>query len=132
EIERVIEVVSRRRKNKGVVIGEGGVGKRGMGEGVGEEIIHKEVGEMVGDKGVMRVDMGRVVGGRKYGGELEDGLKKVMEEIGEAGNMIVFIDELDRVIGAGGGEGGIDGCNIVKGSLGGGEVECIGVRRLDE
>ncbi|WP_144558156.1 AAA family ATPase, partial [Bacillus pumilus] len=95
EIERVIEVLSRRRKKKGVVIGEGGVGKTGMAEGVGEEIIDNEVGEIVRDKGVMRVDMGSVVVGRKYGGEFEDGLKKVMEEIGEGGNMILLIDELD-------------------------------------
>ncbi|MGL4521799.1 MAG: ATP-dependent protease ATP-binding subunit ClpC [Bacilli bacterium] len=132
EIERVIEVLSRRTKNNPVLIGEPGVGKTAIAEGLAQQIINNEVPETLKDKRVMTLDMGTVVAGTKYRGEFEDRLKKVMDEIRQAGNIIVFIDELHTLIGAGGAEGAIDASNILKPSLARGELQCIGATTLDE
>ncbi|MCF3943846.1 ATP-dependent protease ATP-binding subunit ClpC [Oceanobacillus alkalisoli] len=132
EIERVIQVLSRRTKNNPVLIGEPGVGKTAVAEGLAQQIIDNEVPETLRDKRVMTLDMGTVVAGTKYRGEFEDRLKKVMEEIRQAGNVILFIDELHTLIGAGGAEGAIDASNILKPSLSRGEIQCIGATTLDE
>ncbi|MCI1859244.1 MAG: ATP-dependent protease ATP-binding subunit ClpC [Sporolactobacillus sp.] len=132
EIERVIEVLSRRTKNNPVLIGEPGVGKTAVAEGLAQEIVNNEVPEILRDKRVMTLDMGTVVAGTKYRGEFEDRLKKVMDEIRQAGNIILFIDELHTLIGAGGAEGAIDASNILKPSLSRGELQCIGATTLDE
>ncbi|KGX85411.1 ATP-dependent protease ATP-binding subunit ClpC [Pontibacillus litoralis] len=132
EIERVIQVLSRRTKNNPVLIGEPGVGKTAIAEGLAQQIINNEVPEILRDKRVMTLDMGTVVAGTKYRGEFEDRLKKVMEEIRQAGNIILFIDELHTLIGAGGAEGAIDASNILKPSLARGDLQCIGATTLDE
>lgn len=132
EITRVIEVLSRRTKNNPVLIGEPGVGKTAIAEGLAQQIVNNEVPEILRDKRVMTLDMGTVVAGTKYRGEFEDRLKKVMDEIRQAGNVILFIDELHTLIGAGGAEGAIDASNILKPSLARGELQCIGATTLDE
>src|SRR5699024_4908194 len=132
EIERVIQVLSRRTKNTPVLIGEPGVGKTAVAEGLAHQIINNEIPETLRDKRVMTLDMGTVVAGTKYRGEFEDRLKKVMEEIRQADNIILFIDELHILIGAGGAEGAIDASNILKPSLSRGELQCIGATTLDE
>ncbi|MFS0576089.1 ATP-dependent protease ATP-binding subunit ClpC [Sporosarcina sp. 179-K 3D1 HS] len=132
EITRVIEVLARRTKNNPVLIGEPGVGKTAIAEGLAQQIINNEVPEILRDKRVMTLDMGTVVAGTKYRGEFEDRMKKVMEEIRQAGNIILFIDELHTLIGAGGAEGAIDASNILKPSLARGELQCIGATTLDE
>lgn len=132
EITRVIEVLSRRTKNNPVLIGEPGVGKTAIAEGLAQQVVNNEVPEILRDKRVMTLDMGTVVAGTKYRGEFEDRLKKVMDEIRQAGNVILFIDELHTLIGAGGAEGAIDASNILKPSLARGELQCIGATTLDE
>ncbi|EIT3882516.1 ATP-dependent Clp protease ATP-binding subunit, partial [Listeria monocytogenes] len=121
EIQRVIEVLSRRTKNNPVLIGEPGVGKTAIAEGLAQQIVRNEVPETLRGKRVMTLDMGTVVAGTKYRGEFEDRLKKVMDEIRQAGNVILFIDELHTLIGAGGAEGAIDASNILKPPLARGE-----------
>ncbi|WP_102336460.1 ATP-dependent protease ATP-binding subunit ClpC [Salimicrobium jeotgali] len=132
EIQRVIQVLSRRTKNNPVLVGEPGVGKTAVAEGLAQQIVENEVPEILRDKRVMTLDMGTVVAGTKYRGEFEDRLKKVMEEIRQAGNIILFIDELHTLIGAGGAEGAIDASNILKPSLARGDLQCIGATTLDE
>jgi len=132
EIERVIQVLSRRTKNNPVLIGEPGVGKTAIAEGLAQKIINNEIPETLRDKRVMTLDMGSVVAGTKYRGEFEDRLKKIMDEIRQAGNVIIFIDELHTLIGAGGAEGAIDASNILKPALARGELQCIGATTLDE
>lgn len=132
EIERVIQVLSRRTKNNPVLIGEPGVGKTAVAEGLAQKIINNEIPETLRDKRVMTLDMGTVVAGTKYRGEFEDRLKKVMDEIRQAENVILFIDELHTLIGAGGAEGAIDASNILKPSLSRGELQCIGATTIDE
>ena len=132
EIERVIQVLSRRRKNNPVLIGEPGVGKTAIAEGLAQQIVNNEIPEILRDKRVMTLDMGTVVAGTKFRGEFEDRLKKVIEEIRQAKNIILFIDELHTLIGAGGAEGAIDASNILKPALARGELQCIGATTLDE
>ncbi|OEF96386.1 ATP-dependent Clp protease ATP-binding subunit ClpC [Vulcanibacillus modesticaldus] len=132
EIERVIQVLSRRTKNNPVLIGEPGVGKTAIAEGLAQRIVNNETPEILRDKRVMSLDMGTLVAGTKYRGEFEDRLKKVMEEIRNAGNIILFIDELHTLIGAGGAEGAIDASNILKPALARGELQAIGATTLDE
>ncbi len=132
EIERVIQVLSRRTKNNPVLIGEPGVGKTAIAEGLAQRIINNEIPETLRNKRVMTLDMGTVVAGTKYRGEFEDRLKKIMDEIRQAGNIVLFIDELHTLIGAGGAEGAIDASNILKPSLARGELQCIGATTLDE
>lgn len=132
EVTRIIEVLSRRTKNNPVLIGEPGVGKTAIVEGLAQAIVNNEVPETLKDKRVMSLDMGTVVAGTKYRGEFEERLKKVMEEIHQAGNIILFIDELHTLIGAGGAEGAIDASNILKPALARGEIQCIGATTLEE
>lgn len=132
EITRVIEVLSRRTKNNPVLIGEPGVGKTAIAEGLAQQIVKNEVPETLKDKRVMSLDMGTVVAGTKYRGEFEERMKKVMEEIHKAGNVVLFIDELHTLIGAGGAEGAIDASNILKPALARGELQCIGATTLEE
>ncbi|MTI80703.1 MAG: ATP-dependent Clp protease ATP-binding subunit [Firmicutes bacterium] len=132
EIERVIQVLSRRTKNNPVLIGEPGVGKTAIAEGLAQRIVSGDVPETLTNKRVVTLDLAAMVAGTKYRGEFEDRLKKVIKEITEAGNVIVFIDELHTLIGAGGAEGAIDASNILKPALARGELQTIGATTLDE
>lgn len=132
EIERVIQVLSRRTKNNPVLIGEPGVGKTAIAEGLALKIESNEIPEILRGKRVVSLDMATVVAGTKYRGEFEERLKKVMDEIREDGNVIIFIDELHTLIGAGGAEGAIDASNILKPALARGELQAIGATTLDE
>src|SRR5699024_7772960 len=119
-------------KNNPVLIGEPGVGKTAVIEGLAQQIAENEVPEILRDKRVMTLDMGTVVAGTKYRGEFEDRLKKAMEEIRNAGNIILFIDELHTLIGAGGAEGAIDASNILNPALSRGEIKGVGATTMDE
>ncbi len=132
EIERVIQILSRRTKNNPVLIGEPGVGKTAIAEGLAERIVQNKVPETLKDRRVVTLDLGALVAGSKYRGEFEDRLKKVMEEIRHTGNIILFIDEMHTIIGAGAAEGAIDASNILKPALSRGELQCIGATTLDE
>ncbi|MDK2824439.1 MAG: ATP-dependent Clp protease ATP-binding subunit ClpC [Clostridia bacterium] len=132
EIERVIQVLSRRTKNNPVLIGEPGVGKTAIAEGLAQRIVDGNVPEVLKDKRVVALDMGSLVAGSKYRGEFEERLKKVMEEIRQVGNVILFIDEMHTLIGAGAAEGAIDAANILKPALARGELQTIGATTLDE
>ena len=132
EIERVIQVLSRRTKNNPVLIGEPGVGKTAIPEGLAIKIENNEIPEILRGKRVVSLDMATIVAGTKYRGEFEERLKKVMDEIREDGNVIIFIDELHTLIGAGGAEGAIDASNILKPALARGELQAIGATTLDE
>lgn len=132
EIERVIQVLSRRTKNNPVLIGEPGVGKTAIAEGLAQKIVDGVVPETLLDKRVVTLDMASMVAGSKYRGEFEERLKKVMEEIRESGNVILFIDEMHTLIGAGAAEGAIDAANIMKPALARGEIQVIGATTLDE
>ncbi|MBV0930729.1 ATP-dependent Clp protease ATP-binding subunit [Lentilactobacillus sp. IMAU92037] len=132
EVKRVVQILARRTKNNPVLIGEPGVGKTAIAEGLAERIVKGEVpGDMV-NKRLMMLDMGSLVAGTKYRGEFEDRLKKVIDEIYSDGNIILFIDELHTLIGAGGAEGAIDASNILKPALARGELQLIGATTLDE
>jgi ATP-dependent Clp protease ATP-binding subunit ClpC len=132
EIERVIQVLSRRTKNNPVLIGEPGVGKTAIAEGLAQKIYNGDVPEILRHKRVVTLDLGAMVAGSKYRGEFEERLKKVMEEIRNSGDVILFIDELHTLIGAGAAEGAIDAANILKPALARGELQCIGATTLDE
>ncbi len=132
EIERVVQILSRRTKNNPVLIGEPGVGKTAIVEGLAQRIAENSVPEILKDRRVVTLDLGALVAGSKYRGEFEDRLKKVMDEIRRAGNIILFIDELHTIIGAGAAEGAIDAANILKPALARGEMQCIGATTLDE
>ncbi|MFZ5645656.1 MAG: ATP-dependent Clp protease ATP-binding subunit [Bacillota bacterium] len=132
EIERVIQILSRRTKNNPVLIGEPGVGKTAVVEGLAQRIVTGNVPEVLLDKRVVTLDMASMLAGTKYRGEFEERLKKAIEEIINANNVIVFIDELHTIIGAGAAEGAIDAANILKPALARGELQCIGATTLDE
>lgn len=132
EIERVIQVLSRRTKNNPVLIGEPGVGKTAIAEGLAQKIIDGDIPEVLKNKRVVALDMGALLAGSKYRGEFEERLKKVMDEIKAAGNVILFIDEMHTLIGAGAAEGAIDAANILKPALARGELQTIGATTLDE
>lgn len=132
EIERVIQVLSRRTKNNPVLIGEPGVGKTAVAEGLAQWITASNVPEILLNKKVVTLDMGSLVAGTKYRGEFEERLKKIIEEIRQAGNIILFIDELHTLVGAGAAEGAIDAANILKPALARGELQCIGATTIDE
>jgi ATP-dependent Clp protease ATP-binding subunit ClpC len=132
EIQRVIQILSRRTKNNPCLIGEPGVGKTAVAEGLAQRIVDNKVPEMIADKRVVTLDMSAIVAGTKYRGEFEERLKKVIEEIRSAGNVILFIDEVHTLVGAGAAEGAIDAANILKPALARGELQCIGATTLDE
>ena len=132
ECERVITVLSRRTKNNPVLIGEPGVGKTAIVEGLAQRIVHEEVPDHLLDKRVIMLDMAAMIAGTKYRGEFEDRLKKVVSEIKKQGNIIVFIDELHLLVGAGAAEGSMDAANILKPALARGELHMIGATTLDE
>lgn len=132
EVRRVVQILSRRTKNNPVLVGEPGVGKTAIVEGLAQRIISGDVPEDMRGKRLMMLDMGALVAGTKYRGEFEDRLKKVIDEIYHDGQIILFIDELHTLIGAGGAEGAIDASNILKPALARGELQTIGATTLDE
>ena len=132
EIDRVIQILGRRTKNNPVLIGEPGVGKTAIAEGLAQRIQQGEIPDILEDKRVLTLDIGLLVAGTKYRGEFEERLKKIMEEIKAAGNVILVIDEVHTLIGAGAAEGAIDAANILKPALARGELQCIGATTLDE
>jgi ATP-dependent Clp protease ATP-binding subunit ClpC len=132
EIERVVQILSRRTKNNPVLIGDPGVGKTAIAEGLAHHIASGRVPDVLANKRVVALDMASVVAGTKYRGEFEERLKKIIDEIKTAANVVVFIDELHTLIGAGAAEGAIDAANILKPALARGELQCIGATTLDE
>ncbi len=132
EIERVVQILSRRTKNNPVLIGDPGVGKTAIVEGLAQKIVQNQVPEVLRDKRVVALDMSGMVAGTKYRGEFEERFKKVMDEVRAAGNVILFIDELHTLIGAGAAEGAIDAANILKPALARGELQTIGATTIDE
>ena len=132
EIDRVIQILGRRTKNNPVLIGEPGVGKTAIAEGLAQRINAGEVPDILEDKRVLTLDIGLLVAGTKYRGEFEERLKKIMDEIRGAANVILVIDEVHTLIGAGAAEGAIDAANILKPALARGELQCIGATTLDE
>ncbi|MFP4508905.1 MAG: ATP-dependent Clp protease ATP-binding subunit [Spirochaetaceae bacterium] len=132
EIQRVIQILARRSKNNPVLIGEPGVGKTAIVEGLALQIIDGSAPEVLAGKRVLTLDLASLIAGTKYRGEFEERLKRVMKEIANAGNIILFIDELHTIIGAGGAEGAIDASNMLKPALSRGEIQCIGATTLNE
>ena len=132
EIERVIQILSRRTKNNPVLIGEPGVGKTAIAEGLAQKIIEGNVPEIIGDKRIVTLDLPGMIAGAKYRGEFEERLKSVMNELKDAGDVILFIDELHTIVGAGAAEGAIDASNILKPVLARGELQMIGATTIDE
>lgn len=132
EIERVIQILGRRTKNNPVLIGEPGVGKTAIAEGLAQRIGNGDVPDILEERRVVTLDIGLLVAGTKYRGEFEERLKKIMDEIRSAGNVILVIDEVHTLIGAGAAEGAIDAANILKPALARGELQCIGATTLDE
>ncbi|WP_161878552.1 ATP-dependent Clp protease ATP-binding subunit [Alkalibacterium sp. MB6] len=132
EVRRIIQILSRRTKNNPVLVGEPGVGKTAIAEGLAQKIIASEVPPALIGKRLMTLDMGSLVAGTKYRGEFEERMKKIIDEIYQDGEVILFIDELHTLIGAGGAEGAIDASNILKPALARGELQTIGATTLDE
>lgn len=132
EIERVIQILGRRTKNNPVLIGEPGVGKTAIAEGLAQRIANGDIPDILEEKRVVTLDIGLLVAGTKYRGEFEERLKKIMDEIRQASNVILVIDEVHTLIGAGAAEGAIDAANILKPALARGELQCIGATTLDE
>ena len=132
EIKRVIQILSRRTKNNPILVGEPGVGKTAVAEAIATEIVNKKVPEGLLDKRVMALNMGSLVAGTKYRGEFEDRMKKILDEIAKDGKVILFVDEMHTLIGAGGAEGAIDASNILKPSLARGDIQMIGATTFDE
>jgi ATP-dependent Clp protease ATP-binding subunit ClpC len=132
EIERVIQVLSRRKKNNPVLIGEPGVGKTAIAEGLAQRIVDNKVPEILKDRRICTLDLASVVAGTKYRGQFEERLKSIINEIRQAEDVIIFIDEIHTIVGAGGAEGAIDASNMLKPALARGELQCIGATTLDE
>jgi ATP-dependent Clp protease ATP-binding subunit ClpC len=132
EIQRVIQILARRTKNNPVLLGEAGVGKTAIVEGLAQMIIGGDVPEILADKRIVVLDLALMVAGTKYRGQFEERIKAVMDEIRRTENVMIFIDELHTLVGAGGAEGAIDASNILKPSLSRGEIQCIGATTLDE
>ncbi len=132
EIERVIQILARRTKNNPVLLGEAGVGKTAIVEGLAQKVIAGDVPEVLVEKRIVVLDLALMVAGTKYRGQFEERIKGVMDEIRRAENVIIFIDELHTLVGAGGAEGAIDASNILKPALSRGEIQCIGATTLDE
>ncbi len=132
EIERVIQVLCRRTKNNPVLIGEAGVGKTAILEGLAEAIVAKRVPDLLADKMIYAIDLPLMVAGTKYRGQFEERIKAVIDEVRNSKKVILFIDELHTIVGAGGAEGGMDAANIIKPALSRGELQCVGATTLDE
>lgn len=132
ETQRVLEILCRRIKNNPCLIGDPGVGKTAIAEGLAQKISEGNIPEILKDKRVISLDISSMIAGAKYRGEFEDRLKKLMEEIRDSGNVILFIDEMHTIVGAGGAEGAIDASNILKPALARGEIQCIGATTIDE
>jgi len=132
EIERVIQILGRRTKNNPVLIGEPGVGKTAIAEGLAQRIANNDIPDTLDDKMVVALDIGLLIAGTKYRGEFEERLKKIMDEVRTANNIILVIDEVHTLIGAGAAEGAIDAANILKPALSRGELQCIGATTLEE
>ena len=132
EIERVIQILARRTKNNPVLLGEPGVGKTAVAEGLATRIVNGDVPDILDGKKVIQLDMGLLVAGTKYRGEFEERLKKIMDEIRQAGNIILVIDEMHKLMGAGAAEGAIDAANILKPALSRGVIQVIGATTLEE
>jgi ATP-dependent Clp protease ATP-binding subunit ClpC len=132
EIERVIQILGRRTKNNPVLIGEPGVGKTAIAEGLAQRIANRDIPDTLEDKRVVALDIGLLIAGTKYRGEFEERLKKIMDEVRTANNIILVIDEVHTLIGAGAAEGAIDAANILKPALSRGELQCIGATTLEE
>ena len=132
EIERVIQILARRTKNNPVLIGEPGVGKTAIVEGMAQRIFSREVPQLLHDRRVISLDLGAVIAGTKYRGQFEQRIKAIMKEITQAGNIILFIDEIHTLVGAGAAEGSVDASNMLKPALSRGEIQCIGATTLDE
>jgi ATP-dependent Clp protease ATP-binding subunit ClpC len=132
EIERVIQILCRRKKNNPILIGEPGVGKTAIVEGLAQQIVEAKVPELLRGRRLITLDLASVVAGTKYRGQFEERLKNIMNEIREANDTIIFIDELHTIVGAGGAEGAIDASNMLKPALARGELQCIGATTLDE
>jgi len=132
EIERLVQILCRRTKNNPVLLGEAGVGKTAIVEGLSQQIVNKQVPELLKDKRIVVLDLAMMVAGTKYRGQFEERIKAVINEVRRAGNVVLFIDELHTLVGAGGAEGAIDASNVLKPALARGEVQCIGATTLDE
>mmetsp|Transcript_16289 Transcript_16289/g.26883 ORF Transcript_16289/g.26883 Transcript_16289/m.26883 type:complete len:970 (+) Transcript_16289:60-2969(+) len=132
EIQRVIQILGRRQKNNPVLVGEPGVGKTAIAEGLAQRILNRDVPEILANKRVLALDIGLLVAGTKYRGEFEERLKKIMDEVKTSGNVILVIDEVHTLVGAGAAEGAIDAANILKPALARGDLQCIGATTLDE
>lgn len=132
EIERLVQILCRRTKNNPVLIGEPGVGKTAIVEGLAQRIMNKEVPQLLFDKRVVALDLGALVAGTKYRGQFEARMKAIMKEIVQAENIVIFIDELHTLVGAGAAEGSVDASNMLKPALSRGEIQCIGATTLDE
>ena len=132
EIERTIQILGRRTKNNPVLIGEPGVGKTAIAEGLAQRIVNQDAPEVLLDKQVISLDMGLLVSGTRFRGDFEERIKKIVEEVRSAGNIILVIDEVHTLVGAGGTEGGLDAANILKPALARGELQCIGATTLNE
>ncbi|MDH5638563.1 MAG: ATP-dependent Clp protease ATP-binding subunit [Nitrospinota bacterium] len=132
EIERVIQILARRTKNNPVLIGEPGVGKTAIVEGMAQRIFSREVPQLLHNRRVISLDLGAVIAGTKYRGQFEQRIKAIMKEIMQAGNVILFIDEIHTLVGAGAAEGSVDASNMLKPALSRGEIQCIGATTLDE
>ncbi len=132
EIERIIQILCRRQKNNPVLLGEAGVGKTAIVEGLAQQIISNDIPELLADRRIVVLDLAMMVAGTKYRGQFEERIKAVMNEVRRAGNVILFIDELHTLVGAGGAEGAIDASNVLKPALSRGEIQCIGATTLDE
>lgn len=132
EIERVVQILSRRTKNNPVLLGEAGVGKTAIVEGLAQKVIKGDVPELLRDRRIVVLDLAMMVAGTKYRGQFEERIKAVMTEVRRSKNIILFIDELHTLVGAGGAEGAIDASNVLKPSLSRGEIQCIGATTMDE
>ena len=132
ETERVIQILCRRGKNNPCLIGEPGVGKTAIVEGIAQSLVNGNVPDIVADKRLVSLDMSGLVAKSKYRGEFEDRIKKVINEVETAGNVLLFIDELHTIIGAGGAEGALDASNILKPALARGDVQVIGATTIEE
>ena len=132
EIERIIQILCRRQKNNPVLLGEAGVGKTAIVEGLAQKIVMNDIPELLADHRIVVLDLAMMVAGTKYRGQFEERIKAVMNEVRRAGNVILFIDELHTLVGAGGAEGAIDASNVLKPALSRGEIQCIGATTLDE